>query len=233
MNLNQIPQTTKEKKQSMLKKSVTIVLLFAAVALFIFSGAAEWLVKMAAGTSAPMALETDPVRQLITQGVEWTFSQASEEERIEQLCEISTQAVCDMASVRKVMDSYPGVTYSDLLIIGKVDEGKSPMRSVSDQTWEIQLKLGGEYMPDFNDSFWSNDEKVRWAEGLKTTYDPVLPDDVYTAYVRLEEANPGGELRFVSIMTGQGSMRYVWRSIPNVQATLDAATGQRKSTPNP
>ncbi len=234
-NQYKIPQTDKEKKQSMLRKLLVIVVLFAAIGIFIFSGAAAWLVKTVAGQpTGPLAAENDPIKQLIAQGVDWTFSQTSDAERVEQLCAIGTQSDCNMARQYNTMDKYPGVTFSDLVIVGKVDEGKSPMRGVADQTWEIQIKLGGEYTPDFNDGFWSNDEKARWAEAYKTTFTPTLPNDVYTAYIRLEELEPGGEWRFSGLMTGQGSMRYVMDLIPNIKATQDASLEQhRKSTSTP
>jgi hypothetical protein len=228
-NQYQIPQTNKEKVRSALSKVLTIVVLFAALAIFIFSGAAAWLMKTVAGQPvAPEAVSENPVKQLIAQGVEWTFSQASDEERTELICQFGTTTYCDLAQKRGILVKYPAVTYSDLVIVDKVDE--DVFDEVAYETWELQFKLGGDYQPDFNDSFWSNDEKQRWADTFKVSWTPTMENSLYTAYVLLQK-EPEGEWRFSHILTGKESMRYVTDSIPNIKSTLDAAI--KKSTPTP
>lgn len=222
MNLNQsrnqIPMTDQEKQRSRLRNALAIAILFAAMAVFTLSGTAAWVVWIITAQLGPPAVaENDPLKPLIVQGVDWTFSQASDGERVEQICALGTNTVCKLARDHGMLDQYPGVTCSDLVIVGRVDDGTSMLRGVADQTWEIQIRLGGEYKPDFNDGFWSKVEIHKWAEAFTTSFSPSLPDDVLTAYVRLEELEPGGEWRFSRILSGQESMRYVMDMIKKHQ----------------
>jgi hypothetical protein len=83
-----------------LKSTLAIVVLFAAIAILIFTGAAGWLVNTIAGrTAAAATQEVDPAAAAAELGVETFLTvdyKAGVEAWLENLCAVSTADGCEM-----------------------------------------------------------------------------------------------------------------------------------------
>jgi len=81
-----------------LKSTLAIVVLFAAIAILIFTGAAGWLVNTIAGRTAAAATEeVDPAAAAAELGVETFLTvnyEAGVEAWLENVCAVSTAAAC-------------------------------------------------------------------------------------------------------------------------------------------
>ncbi len=150
---SQIPLTSKEKKASVLKKTMVIVILFAAIAIFVSSGAFAWLLKTITGkpVETPVALVDSSAAAAAENGLKTMYTvdyEAGYDAWVSSICAISTDKGCKATvdlfgrSIKEGFEMYKtDQTVTAVKAIKKLDE--RTIDGVKNQMWAVEMTTKG------------------------------------------------------------------------------------------